>query len=591
MKKGLFTIIVLILCEGITKAQVAKWIILPEYDDIYKEKYADVLKAKLPNGVTTIWSLDGKQLIKTSDYLAPFHEGLAISTEYEGNYPTAKIKGLYTEKGKFIQVRGSFSLLNNDFQQFSDGQLLVKDENNNFRFLSYDGTPNQENLCEALPFFNGFASCATYEKWEKKKGKYNVLLNKDLQHVGLSYKGKLVDNKDITFISSVNDEGVGIVVANNTVYYFSASSNELSPVYANERETNKKNLAEDVTLSVDEEGKTILRARTHKTHQEITILFDEFMLPEAVQSDELNQKYKRRETPKWNHSSLLKQREKDGMWGIWYKDSIEVLPPQFKRVKACYSDNAIVVMPNGKYGILQVFENKDFGLKLNDNEAIPFKHEKFKTKIRLDLPTDISSDNTRIEVLSNGLDIDERTEERRNTESGNYVQYDCTLTFPDSLPNELDESKNMEYYLQVQYHQLTSPVIPLKVQAWHFKYFDLVISNEQVNSNGTATFIFDINIPSPEDRDFKRYVTAQNIDSVQIEIESISATKYKCTVSNLIEGINNIVIKVQEGACPPMSLPYEITYTKPAPRKRETPKISIQKKTKTKPIEKPDLPF
>ena len=109
MKTRFFALCCSFALYGQAYSQVAKWLIEPEWESIKKQQFADVLKTNT-GGSTIIWSMNGEKLINTKDYVAPFHEGLAVSTEYKGNIPTTAIKGIYTEDGKFTPVKGDYAL-------------------------------------------------------------------------------------------------------------------------------------------------------------------------------------------------------------------------------------------------------------------------------------------------------------------------------------------------------------------------------------------------------------------------------------------------------------------------------------------------
>lgn len=584
MKKRLFVLCCSFALYGHAYSQVAKWLIEPEWESIKKQQFADVLKTNT-GGSTIIWSMNGEKLINTKDYVAPFHEGHAVSTEYKGNIPTTAIKGIYTEDGKFTPVNGDYALFEKE-QLFHSGHLLVKDKKDNdiYRYMSPDGSVSNEKFIEAMPFHNGYASCETYEKWEKKKGRYPLLLNEDMKHMRMEYGGKDFDNDDISFISSINDEGIGIVVAKEKVFYYSGKNGSLSPLYASEQEQNPKNQAEvkGALLSLNEQGQTILRAHTHKSGQEVIISFNDFLMPLSVKSSEMNREFLKKAPPKWNPYTPLSLTLDQNQYGIVLNDTNEVLPPQFKKVEL-YGNNAIVEMHNGKYGVLQVID-KSFSLKLNKGEDIPFKHRRFQTVVYLDMPKEISPDNvTLISDEEDGCNIDVLSKTQRVTEAGNRVQYDCTLNFPKSLPDEMlyDENNKLRYPVHIQYHGLTSPVMTLEALAWHYKYFDLETTDVQVSKDGTATFQLNILIPSSDDQNYSLQVGIASNDTLNTEILSSSVFKHKCSVSPLKEGINNFEIIVQEDGCPPITLPFELTYTKPAPRKRESGKVSIVQKTKT----------
>lgn len=253
----------------------------------------------------------------------------------------------------------------------------------------------------------------------------------------------------------------------------------------------------------------------------------------------------------------------------------------------CFDDKAFVKMA-GKYGMLKVLPEARFRLSINKGDDIAFRHQKFETKIRLDMPNIISAYGARIEVDSNsGCDVDLTSGEQRDTEYGNYIQYNCVLNIPDSLPDEMygDKRNEVVFPTQILYEGLRSPIIPFKVKAWHYKYFNVDINSSETSiSQGVFSFTFNIN--AERDPGETVYPTSINIqtDSLKYELEKISETRYKCKVYSLREGTNNIIVQIIEQGCPPASFPFEITYVKPAAKTRNKPAVKenvvIKKKNK-----------
>ena len=203
----------------------------------------------------------------------------------------------------------------------------------------------------------------------------------------------------------------------------------------------------------------------------------------------------------------------------------------------------------------------------------------------MDLPTIISAYKTRLEIdPKSGCNVDLVTELKKDTEYGNYIQYDCVLTIPKSLPDEMygDSRNEIIYPVQIIYDGLTSPVILSKVLAWHYKYFNVDVTEYSINQ-GALSFAFDIKADRKSDEPV--YPTSINIqtDSLHFELDKISETRYKCKVLSLNDGINNIVVQIQEEGCPPTSFPFEVTYTKPTPRTRNKPASKETVKMEKKP--------
>jgi hypothetical protein len=158
-----------------------------------------------------------------------------------------------------------------------------------------------------------------------------------------------------------------------------------------------------------------------------------------------------------------------------------------------------------------------------------------------------------------GCVLDKTSRVARDTESGNFVQYDCRLTIPDILP---DVATTITYPVQVHYLGLSSPVYPLKVKAWHYKYFNIDV-DEVKAEKGTVSFSVNVDIAkSPGEADYPFSLTVET-DSVKGELEKLSETHYKCHLTQLSDGINAISINVLEAGCPPVKFPMEVEYTKP----------------------------
>lgn len=566
----------------VARAQVAKWIIPPRYDAISMAEgtkliVADSLERKV------IFSQKGKRLFETSDLLYPFKDDAAVAVK-KG---TATITGFYNQDGKHTPLSGLS--VAHSYPYFSDGFLLVK-EGRMFSFVDKGGKERQEKYTNAYPFFNGYASCTTFQNMEKEKDPFNLLLTKGHERVSFSYNGKTFDDDDIEFISSVNDENLGIVVAKRKVYFFYGNDRSLAPVFANENEDNTKNQAkidDDISMCLSEESDStsILKAKCGKTDY-VSIRFDKFMRPVTFITANEERIYKKREKEETKYSSHLRKTENGQKYGINYV-SQEILPPQLDEFLTCFGDNAFVKL-GGKYGMLKVLKDENFKITINKGNAIDFRHQKYETIIRLDLPREISAHNTRIEVdPKSGCEVDMTSGEKKDTEFGNYIQYNCVLNIPDSLPDEMydDERNEIEYPTQVIYDGLNTPVIPYKVKAWHYKYFNVDVNDAETSiSQGNVSFTFNIN--AERNPGEAVYPTSVNIqaDTLRFELEKISETRYKCRVFALNEGINNIIVQILEQGCPPASFPFEVYYTKPSAKKKNKPavkeKVEIRKKTR-----------
>lgn len=591
MRRKLFLGFAIFVSTCNVSGQVAKWLIPPMYDDIHMASGENVIITdSLDNKI--IWTLSGKRLAVTSDQVFPFKEGYAVTLK-KGS---SSISGFYDRNGSFVPLSGCSATYSRPY--FSNNYLLVQ-EGYFYRFVNNKGELSSGQYAKAYPFANGYASCNTFANIQKRKDPYNLLLTTENEKISFSYDRKLFDDDDIEFISSVNDEQVGIVVAKHRLYYFNGKDKSLSPVFAQKDETNIKNqakLEDDISLCISNESDSVsvLKAKCGKNNR-IQIRFDALLVPISITLDDGEYIYKKKAQINHSFESSLRMINNGGKYGISWGDK-EILPPQLDNLIACYEDKAFVRL-SGKCGMIQVLKDEEFKITINKGNPIDFRHQKYETTIRLDLPKIISSHNTRIEIdPKSGCDVDMPSGEKKDTEFGNFIQYNCVLSIPKLLPDEMynDSRNEITYPTQIVYDGLKSPVIPFKVKAWHYKYFNVDVNDSETSIHqGSLSFTFNINAErNPGEAVYPTSVNIQT-DSLQCELEKISETRYKCKVLALNEGTNNIVVQILEDGCPPASFPFEVTYTKPSARTRNKPAVKedvvIKKKTKVLPTPHLDI--
>lgn len=583
MKRTFFLVISLVV-TGLVKGQIAQWLIPPTYDFVNFANGADLIITD-SIGEKGIWTFDGKRVATTSDNLLKFNEGLAISTKQD----SATITGFYDVKGHFTSLPKCSVTYGEPY--FFNDHLLVKGTDY-FSFIDKNGVKGGSQYVKAYPFSNGYASCYTYQNLEKQKDPCYILLKKNDEKVTFSFNGKPFDSNDIGFISSVNDENIGFVVAKHKLYYFNGKDATLSPVYARANETDVKNQVKlDYDLSAfflnKSDSAQVLRAKYGKNNV-VEIQLNSLLVPVSIKFTDSIYVYKTNNTKEVKYTSPLLKFEENQKYGIAWEDK-QILPPQLDDVHMCFDDKAIVKL-SGKCGMLRILKDERFKLSMNKGDDIGFRHNKYETKIRLDLPQLISSNNARIEMAPNcGCNVDMTSSEKKDTEFGNYVQYSCVLSIPESLPDEMygDERNEIVYPTQILYNGLKSPIIPFTISAWHCKYFNVDINNtEVVMDQGILLFSVDINADRLSDETVYPKDVIIITDSLEYELEKISETRYKCKISDLNEGVNNIMVQVTESGCPPALFPFEINYVKPVAKSKNKPEvkenISIKAKTKVK---------
>lgn len=557
MKKSIFMFVGLLTAMAV-KSQIATWLIPPAYDMISMGLGADVFIAS--NGDNkTVWTFDGRQIGSTSDQLFGFSDERAVVVKPGSSVLT----GAFALNGSFIPITGY--QLSHAYPKYSSGYLLVQD-NRFFYFVDKRGKVIQEKpWVTAYPFQNGYAACNTYQNMQKRKNPYWVLLNPKLQPVPLLYNGRAFSPDDISFASSVNDEGKAVVVAKDRVYWFEGKTATLQPLYADELETNPRNQARidgEIAQSLfqDSDTSSVLMVRCGKAGQ-MSIRFDRLMAPVAFGNGSNARAFHKKTEQERTVTSPLKYRQENGKFGLnWEAD--EVLPPQFDRILMCI-DNKAVVRLGGKYGLLKVSKDEKFRLTMNKGNDLAFRHARAESTIRVDMPASVPAEKTNIVIApETGCVIDNTSKEMKNTTFGNYVQCNCSLRIPASLTDEVSQHT---YPFHVVYDGLLSPAIPVKINAWYYRYLSVNINEAESSiSQGNLSFTFNIEADHlPGEAVYP--VTADLVsDSLHYDLEKLSETRYKCKVYGLPEGQNNVVVRIQEQGCPPTFCPFEVTYTKAA---------------------------
>ena len=594
MKKEILILLVLLIA-GQINAQVAHWVIHPNYDSIYFASGANLIITDSINE-KIVWTLDGKPLFKTPYHLHPFCEGFAVATEQNSDI----IAGFYNPDGKFTPVDENCSIAHN-YPYFSNGYLLVQKEGKYF-FVDVKGQlhgHNGQGFLSAYPFHHGYASCRNYKNPDKPKDKeiYNFLIkpiNNKLQILStFSFSDKTFSQDDVEFISSVNDEGIGIIVAKHKVYYFKGEK-ELKPVFTTPEENNLKH-----QVKLDGKVSEYLIQLINSDYvlymnNEFSCLFNARMVPLEIGPNLKRIPFETAHTTKQKKTSPLtttKDKEKN-LFGLTI-DGIEMLPPQFEAVYERF-DNNVFVKTSGKQGLVRILKDEKFLPTINGRKEICFRHRFFDTNISIIMPAFIPSDKTIIESLDTSCIIDETSWIPKKTLQSNSINYDCRLNFPKDLydyalkypDNPKQETIKIQYPIQIISDGIRLPVIGLEAEVWYFKYLTIDIneSSKTVN-NGVGTFTFDIKaVMMFSDDDI--YPLDVNIiaDSLYPEpdCEQLPSNnrRYKGIVYNLDEGPNDITIKIEEKGCPPILYPHIITYTKPSPKnKHKKEDIEIKKKT------------
>lgn len=577
MKSIITTIVGLMLC-GSMYAQLPRWAITPSYDGIAVAVDDRVLLTD-SLGTTTLWTKDGRRLYTTDNYIHPFKEGVAVITKKDSK----DIVGIVDINGKFLALPNL--KVTYGHPSFENGYLLCSDAKG-YVYYKKDGTRAKlEPSARPYPFKSGYAPYMSYEQLEKQKNPYYSYYRADDENMvcKMMDKGeeKYIDPYDISFLSAIGSDNRGVAVIKNKLYLYNPESELFEPFeYGDDKSEKKRHL----TLNGDYKkyfedlpSDTIEIIAKYGKNLLAMLQFDKELNPFRFVFDGEEKIFKPAAPVAFRYISDLKPYGEAGNFGLASKSG-EVVPKQFEEVGLVY-DNKAFVKHHGKWGVIEIAPDLSYTIKINKGEDVAFRHQKFDTQIRLDLPARISSKDARIDIPeSSGCVIDKTSRDNKDTESGNYVVYDCSLNIPESLP---DTMSTITYApISISYDDIRLFDTSKDIKAWHLKYFNVdPIESETSISNGVATFTININAQKNVGENDYPFDVKIEADSVSVQYEKISETRYKCMVSNLQEGNNNLNILVTEKGCPPSIFPFEVYYTRPVPKKKKQEAVVVRKKS------------
>ncbi len=568
----------------VANAQMARWIMKPAYDTIYIASGAPLI---IVNSAETsyLWNFEGVKLASTKDDIHPFREGYAVTTR-KG---TDIITGFFDTRGMFTKLK-DYCNVAYSYPYFSNGYLLVK-RGRIYTFINTNGTEQPfTSFIKAYPFNKGLATCFTYKSVEKFKGPYYWYTTINNTPVLFHYGGKVFNKEDVQFLSSLTDDGMGIAIIKQKVYWFDDNTGRLSPIFAKREETNIKRQV-SVEGGIHEfaihKNDTIIVQGKGGREDFISFVFDKMLkLIKINYADRSDDDFKEAIEPETQYTSAFSAiKGSDNKYGLAHKGA-EVLPAQFERVGLLLNDFA-VVRSNGKWGMLTYDTTLTYRLVMHEGKDIAFRHREVVTAIRLVLPSVISADKCRFDVGEQfGCVLDKISLETKNTENGNYVQYKCILTIPDSLPDVLTD---IEYPVQITYDGLRYQTESIKARAWHHKYINVDVDEKETTiQQGDVSFTINITVDrlsGENDYPFEATIHTDSLKTDTVrkpEIFKISETRYKCNLYSLAEGVNNVNIRIVESGCPPYVFPFEITYIKPVEPSLDTPEVQEDVKIERK---------
>lgn len=559
MKMALTALVVVLVSSHAAYGQMAKWAMRPGYDSIRLAAGVPVILTDSA-GTTSLWSTDARLLASTTDSVAPFSNGFAVVLK-KG---TTDITGFYATDGTFTKLQGCKAVYGCPY--FRDGYLLV-DKQGRHKLICTDGSGDPfGSFVTMYPYTNGYACCTMYRDMENLEGTYYYYVDTDKNPIKLMLnKEDEAESDEVSFLSSLNDDGLGIAIVKHRVYMYDKGLGMLRPVFVDDKAEKKRQVRVGGHFSESmymEGDTTVVWARASKKDT-VFFRFDKMMRLVSVKYPKRTDTYHSRHIgPLKLKGDFAAEKREGGKYAVTQGQKT-ILPPQFEGGGISVG-KYLAVRKDGKWGMLEIDENASYRMSMNKGNAIAFRHQKYETTVRLDLPADIKAEVCSFDIPSgNGCTIDKTSVQTRNTDSGNFVQYNCVLTIPDSLPDHITE---ITYPVSMTCDGINYPDSKLTVKAWHYKYVNMDLSREEIKfERGIVEFILNMTADKlAGENDYPLTVqVVEDSTAARVDLIKLSETRYKCRLYSPVEGINRLVVSVIENGCPPSYFPFEINYIKP----------------------------
>ncbi len=573
MKQQILSAILLFFSLSVI-GQIPQWLIYPECDTIFV-KTDGLLQGKV-NGENVIWTMDGKKLFSTNNYINDFRNGIATIQ----NTDNGLLVGFIDQKGHFYEMPETYSTYG--YPYFADGFLVTKN-NNTYELYSKDGkSVSLPQLHTLYPYSNGYAPYLSFQDPQKlKKNHFNYLKpnGEPLETFVIKEKDKRkeLEPKDITFISSLDDNGKAIAIIKNKLYWFDKLEMSLTPYLMGEETDKKRHLTLDSKKPIDFTSfpiDTLIIYTHYGKDQTFDLHFDNRLrlLPDGSHSEAaFNNKNNRIKQNVNTVITTFTDGKNEGLI-INAKDSI---PSQFEKVGHKYENKAFV-KSEGKWGVLALIQNSKIDLELNDGEAIAFRHHTFPTSLKIELPSTIKSEKINIETPEvTRIHIDKASIKKENSGKNNYVIYDCTLDVPLELSDTITDISYGPLNIWLDGVRMSERNANIK--GMFIKHLNISIpSNESTIENGKATF--DILVESTEEGldSLSNIEVSFESDRLTTSSEKISENVFKCTIDSLSNGVNPLIVKVAEKGCPFSNFPIEIVYSNNKKKEKVTVRQKIE---------------
>lgn len=562
--------------------QIAHWKVQPTFDDV----------KILPNGLIAtingqkcgLYDNNGNELLPIEyDGITDFTDNVALL------FNDGKFSGIVNERGNVVDLSNSgyTPILYQTF--FSDNYLNVSkqkdgDTQSEFYYIDKKGNEVAGPFIAGLPYSDGFALIRKYGNEKKQEDLYWAFIDANQREINIPTFDK---KQSIQFLSSFRN-GRAVCIYKNKGYFVTDSLMVL-PLNVDTLNTKKSQLVIDgKTFDIQTNQENIVL-----TAKNAVLTFNRLMQLDKIEADgNIIYEYVSPAIEETSISSEFSQNGKVGEYGLTYNGNV-LLPAQFTDVKLLNGKYALVKL-NDKWGFITVDPNNQFQFKLNNNEHIGFNHRFYIAKLATLMPSYIKCNNTT--VYSKSPDCEIQVESRNEIENieRNTLTYDCKLSIPESLSDTL---ASQEYTYTLKYDGLQSIDYKVSIPEWYVKYYEVELSNTKftVNPNDTIAVEFDLvktDAARNDDTNYFKTVELITPDNDNIPLNKITENHYSFRIGSGDRDRLSFIVKITESGCPSIEYPFEMVFTKPAPKSKDksvnvTVNAVRRKNQQTTPVQQP----
>lgn len=517
-------LILIILLSGNLNAQVAKWVIKPEYDGIEVVSNG-VLKLE-NSGDFGLSKYNGQTIVNCEyDAIAPFKDGFAVLVK--DGFAVASVD----TKGRIVEFPRGLAI-DMDYPYYSEGLLAVK-KDGKWGYLNEDGQFVIDcKYRSALPFFDGLAAVSDADG-------YFFHITKNNQ---VSFLRDGFNDDDLMFVTSftksTGKDYISIVVNSRGNAYsrnaYGAKTNDL--VLSNVKFDFKSRLiySKLYTLKFDAAWR-LLEIIDNKTKRNKKI-------------GEINDLDSVR--PSLDNTMLSAYKDANGKEGLKYNNRA-CLPGQFDLSIILNSTHAVVSL-GGRYGLVNIRPEESFSFEF-DNTMFVFNHHDYQTiRSKIILPPALSGSNLEISSIV--------------PKTGNIMNIqntDSAITF-DYLPDEVKDSFNETFTFNYKIDGINYLPCNKSVSIGHKPSFqvvtpDLVRLDDGNNGNFRITII---NKSEESSDECSIYVNNKLLKTQVFNPEQSINISVTLPVDIEDEDVvaKYINVRIEEGGCPDYSVKKKISF-------------------------------